>query len=152
MKIMYKIHLAAILLFLAGFSSCDVFDDTANDYRLTILVECSGGSGQAFNFDFVADDYVLSLSGIGQSIVPLENIKTLTVTATKDQDDAAIQIFILKDEKIVQVGFLNANYPSSSSVTNTLTVVWKNTEDKKEETASDKTSSTTKTTTTSTGS
>ena len=137
-----------LLMFIPAFVSCEFSDAAA--YKITMIINCTGGEGQGFTFSLIADDYYLNDSGTGNFTWVFDDIKTLTITATKSYDDASLEILILKDEKVVQTGSLSAYYPSASDVTNTFTVIWK--ENSTTATTTDSSSSATSSSTTSTGS
>jgi hypothetical protein len=145
-----RASLRLLIIFIPVFVSCELSDDAVT--KITLIINCAGGEGQGFTFDLIADDYVLSNSSTGNFTWVFDDIKTLTITATKSYDDASLEIFILKDEKVVQTGFLNANYPSASDVTNTLTVIWKENSTKAGATDSSSSSTSNSTTGTTTGS
>jgi hypothetical protein len=118
-----KIYILTLLIFSAAFVSCELFD-TSNDYKITLLINCTGGVSQVFTLNLIVDDYALSSDSDGQFEFPFDKIKSMTVTATKNDGAAALQINILKDNKVVRSAFLGGNYPTSGSPTNSITLLW----------------------------
>ncbi len=142
-----KILIIVSVIILGGMPSCrfsDIYDE--NNYNIFILINCTGGIVQTFSWNLIADDYTVGGSGDQSTIIPfLENIKTISITVTKDDDAAALEVLILKNDKVVQVGNLAANSPPPPSTTNTLTVVWKLTESKDKSTGTSSTNNTSST-------
>jgi hypothetical protein len=139
-----KILIIVSVIILGGMPSCrfsDIYDE--NNYKMYILVDCTGGLVQTFSWSLIADDYPVGGSGDKNTLIPfLENIKTISITVTKDDDAAALQVLILKNQKVVQAGNLAANSPPFPNTTNTLTVVWKLDESKDKSTGTSSTNNT----------
>jgi hypothetical protein len=125
------IFIIMALIFLSPLFSCFFLDDSGNNYQITLFVDCTGGTtSQAFSLNLIVDSYALSANGDGSFSLPLDNIKSMTVTATKLDGAAALQINILKGNKVVQTASLAGNYPSNVAPTNTLTLQWTSVESK----------------------
>ncbi|HPV41916.1 MAG TPA: hypothetical protein PKX40_12120 [Spirochaetota bacterium] len=130
MKISAKSLVIPILALACLLSSCE-FSDSSDDYAITPMVLCSGGTASNnFTVEYYVDnEYIITDTQEGAdstlSELPLGKKGIVTVTATKADETSSMTIIIYKNNKMDRFSNLASCTSSTyTSCSNTLVVYY----------------------------
>jgi hypothetical protein len=124
-------YLSYLLLALAGlFPACE-FSDSTDNYKISLMVVCNGGT-DSNNFSvqyYIDNEYILSEAKDGTdvtiSLLPLGKKEKVTVTATKEDTTSSMTILVYKDGKIDKFSNLaSCTTGTYSTCSNTLVLAY----------------------------